>query len=36
LQDSANLAVIIKDGKRMKLDDQGGDEAALTFQAAVA
>jgi imidazolonepropionase-like amidohydrolase len=36
LQDSANLAVIIKDGKRVKLDDQGGGEAALTFQAAVA
>jgi imidazolonepropionase-like amidohydrolase len=36
LQDSANLAVIIKDGKRVKLDDQSVDETQLTFQEAVA
>jgi len=36
LQDSANLAVIIKDGKRVKLDDEDADGAQLTFQAAVA
>ena len=36
LQDSANLAVIIRDGKRVKLDDQSVDETQLTFQEAVA
>ena len=36
LQDSANLALVIKDGKRVKLDDQGSEETPLTFQEAVA
>jgi imidazolonepropionase-like amidohydrolase len=36
LQDSTNLAAIIKDGKRVKFDDQGADETQLMFQEAVA
>jgi imidazolonepropionase-like amidohydrolase len=36
LQDSANLVVIIKDGKRVKLDSPGFEETQLTFQEAVA
>ena len=36
LQDSANLALVIKDGKKVKLDDQGSEETPLTFQEAVA
>lgn len=36
LQDPANLALVIKDGKRVKLDDQGLEEIPLTFQEAVA
>jgi len=36
LQDSANLAVVIKDGKRVNLDNQGAEETQLTFQEAVA
>jgi hypothetical protein len=31
LQDPANLAVVIKDGKKVKLDDQGFEETSLTF-----
>lgn len=36
LQDSANLAVVIKDGKRVKLDDHGDEETRLMFEEAVA
>jgi imidazolonepropionase-like amidohydrolase len=36
LQDSANLAVVIKDGKRVNLDDQASEEVPLTFREAVA
>jgi len=36
LQDSDNLAVVIKDGKKVKLDDQGAEETPLIFQEAVA
>lgn len=36
LQDSSNLAVVIKDGKKVKLDDQGSEETPLTFQEVVA
>jgi len=36
LQDSANLAVVIKDGKKVKLNDQDTDAGLLTFQEAVA
>jgi imidazolonepropionase-like amidohydrolase len=36
LQDSSNLAVVIKDGKKVDLNDHGSEEASLTFQAAVA
>jgi imidazolonepropionase-like amidohydrolase len=36
LEDSANLAVVIKDGKKVKLDDPGGEESPLIFQEAVA
>jgi imidazolonepropionase-like amidohydrolase len=36
LQDSANLSLIIKDGKKVNLDDHAPEEIALTFQEAVA
>ena len=36
LQDSANLALVLKDGKKVKLDDHGSEETPLTFQEAVA
>jgi imidazolonepropionase-like amidohydrolase len=36
LQDTANLALVIKDGKKVKFDDQGLEEIPLTFQEAVA
>jgi imidazolonepropionase-like amidohydrolase len=36
LQESANLAVVIKDGKKVKLDDQSLEAIPLTFQEAVA
>jgi imidazolonepropionase-like amidohydrolase len=36
LQDPANLAVVIKDGKKVKFDEQGVEEIPLTFQEAVA
>jgi len=36
LQDPANLAVVIKDGKKVKLDDQGFEETSLTFREAIA
>jgi imidazolonepropionase-like amidohydrolase len=36
LQDSSNLAVVIKDGRKVDLNDHGSEEASLTFQAAVA
>jgi hypothetical protein len=36
LQDSSNIALVIKDGKKVDLNDHGSDEAQLNFQAAVA
>jgi Amidohydrolase family len=36
LQDSANLVMVIKDGKKVKLADQGSEETPLIFQEAVA
>jgi imidazolonepropionase-like amidohydrolase len=36
LQDSTNLTAVIKDGKKVKLDDPGFAEMQLTFQEAVA
>jgi imidazolonepropionase-like amidohydrolase len=36
LQEPANLTTIIKDGKKVKLDDPVSEEAPLTFQEAVA
>jgi imidazolonepropionase-like amidohydrolase len=36
LQDPANLALVIKDGNKVKFDDQGIEEIPLTFQEAVA
>jgi imidazolonepropionase-like amidohydrolase len=36
LQDSSDLAVVIKDGKKVDLNDHGSEEAPLTFQEAVA
>jgi imidazolonepropionase-like amidohydrolase len=36
LQESSNLALVIKDGKKVKLDDQGAAETPLTFHEAVA
>lgn len=36
LQDSANLAMVIKDGKKVKLDDRDSVETLLAFQEAVA
>ena len=35
LQDSSNFVVVIEDGKKLKLDDQGSEESTLTFQEAV-
>src|SRR5499427_4918690 len=35
LQDSSNIALVIKDGKKVDLNDHGSDEAQLNFQAAV-
>src|SRR6266545_325578 len=36
LQDPSNLAMIIKDGKKVNLDDRDSEEIPLTFQEAVA
>jgi hypothetical protein len=36
LQDSTNLTAVIKDGKKVKLDDPGFAEMQLTFREAVA
>jgi imidazolonepropionase-like amidohydrolase len=36
LQDAANLAMIIKDGKKVNLNDHSSEETPLTFQEAVA
>ena len=36
LQDSANLTLVMKDGKPVKLDNQASEENSLTFQEAVA
>ncbi|MDH3442715.1 MAG: hypothetical protein OEN50_02225 [Deltaproteobacteria bacterium] len=36
LQESVNLVVVIKDGRKVKLDDQGPEETPLIFQEAVA
>jgi imidazolonepropionase-like amidohydrolase len=36
LQDSTNLALVIKDGKKVNLDDRDSEEVPLTFQEAVA
>jgi imidazolonepropionase-like amidohydrolase len=36
LQDSSNLAVVIKDGKKVDLEDHASEEVPLAFQEAVA
>jgi imidazolonepropionase-like amidohydrolase len=36
LQDSSNLAAVIKDGKKVNLDAQASEEVPLAFQEAVA
>jgi imidazolonepropionase-like amidohydrolase len=36
LQDPANLAMVIKDGKKVNLENHSLEEAPLTFQEAVA
>jgi len=36
LQDHSNLAMVIKDGKKVNLEEHGSEEAPLTFQEAVA
>jgi imidazolonepropionase-like amidohydrolase len=36
LQDPSNLAMIIKDGKKVNLDDHASEEIPVTFQEAVA
>lgn len=36
LQDPANLAMVIKDGKKVNLDDRDSEKVPLTFQEAVA
>jgi imidazolonepropionase-like amidohydrolase len=36
LQDPANLALVIKDGNKLKFEDQGLEEIPLAFQEAVA
>jgi len=36
LQEAANLAMVIKDGKKVNLDDRASQEAPLIFQEAVA
>ena len=36
LQDPANLAIVIKDGKKVNLENHSLEEAPLTFQEAVA
>jgi imidazolonepropionase-like amidohydrolase len=36
LQESANIALVIKDGKKVNLDAPATEEAPLTFQEAVA
>ena len=36
LQDSSNIALVIKDGKKVDLDADASEEAKLNFQVAVA
>jgi len=36
LQEPSNLAVVIKDGKKVNLNDHASEEIPLTFQEAVA
>jgi hypothetical protein len=36
LQESANIALVIKDGKKVDLDAHTSEEVPLTFQEAVA
>lgn len=36
LQEPSNLAMVIKDGKKVNLEDHASEEAPLTFQEAVA